>query len=109
MQAENPAVPDASVFYRIGSQVHDHEARIRLLERESMMLSESVKQIRENLSAITATIESINKHSSKIDQIHDELHIHVEQENKDRAKLISMSVGQFLAVTVGIVLVILGK
>lgn len=85
--------------YRIGSQVHDHEARIRLLERESVVLSESVKQIRASLDEIMDRIAGIDRH----------LQEHVEQENKDRAKLIAASVGQFLTVIVGVIMVSLGK
>lgn len=81
------------IAYRIGSQVHDHEARIRLLERESVILSESVKQIRSMLDDICERIERIDKHLVE----------HVAQENRDRSKLIAASVGQFLAVVIGIV------
>lgn len=60
--------PMDSPAYRIGAQVHDHEARIRLLERDSA-------DIKKTLDAMNYTIENfVVSINTKFAQM--ELHIH---------------------------------
>lgn len=94
-----PAHQDAmtgDIFYRIGSQVHDHEARMRLLEANSIRHSETITRHRDILDELCERFE----------RIENLLLEHIRQENKDRAKLIAASVGQFLAVIIGVIAIL---
>lgn len=79
---------DADRWYRIGSQVHDHEARIRLIERDLAMLAD----IR----------------SGQLNLI-DKFEAHVVREDSDRIKLMATAAINVIAVVIAIVLVAYSK
>lgn len=56
-------VPD--VYYRIGTQVHDHEARIRLLERDSVMMIEKMTRLTDAVEAIQQGVEKAQERTDK--------------------------------------------
>lgn len=86
---ESSATPkDDPPIYRIGAQVHDHEARIRLLENNSTSLATVPLQIR----ALAEKFDS-----------------HVMREDSDRVKLMATSVITVVAVLLAAVLIIYSK
>ena len=117
------------VYYRIGTQVHDHEARIRLLERDTVMLMESTKRLADSVGSIQTALEksqaqtgekldalqvqtseridrSQAQTAEKLDQISDRLTDHVVADGNSLRRLFSSSLVQFLVVISGVLYLI---
>jgi hypothetical protein len=82
--------------YRIGAQVHDHEARIRLLERDSA-------DIKKTLDAMNKTIETFAKSiDAKFNQfelhIHNDLMLHEKAEFLNQKKIMGYLISILLSV-----------
>lgn len=82
--------------YRIGAQVHDHEARIRLLERDS-------EDIKKTLSDLTLTLESFIKNiESKFIKIgvdvHNDLAAHEKAEFINQQRIMTYLIYLLLSV-----------
>jgi len=45
-------------MYRLGTQVHDHEARIRLLERDSADIKKTLEVLSDTISDLSCTLET---------------------------------------------------
>ncbi len=86
-------------MYRIGSQVHDHEARIRLLEHDSVALTEGMKHVQNTLADVCGGIRGLD----------DKLDSHTTKEDRDRSRLFTSSWAQFLALIVGLAWVLVEK
>jgi hypothetical protein len=92
-----------STLYNIGTQVHDHEARLRLLERDSAVLDNRLSQLEQKITGMHTELHE------RLTGIAETLDSHVHKEDSDRTKLMAMSIGQFLTVVLGFVLIFLGK
>lgn len=109
------------IYYRIGTQVHDHEARIRLLERDSVMMIEKMTRLTDAVDSIQQGVEKaqertdrkldsaeekIDRTEAKIDGLGDKLTVHVVTDGSSLRRLFASSLIQFLAVAGGIVYLI---
>lgn len=99
MSADDPKDNTTALMQRLGNEVRDHETRIRLLERDMLLISEGLRQVKDVLTGV-------NNGMSNIDRRLDE---HMQKEDRDRARLMAATLGQFLAVLIGIILVLLGR
>lgn len=95
------------VYYRIGNQVHDHEARIRLLERDTVMLLESTKRLTDSVGNLREAQEKAQlRTEEKLDGIDARLSAHVIAETGSVRRLFSSSILQFLVVVSGLLYLI---
>lgn len=103
------------IYYRIGSQVHDHEARIRLLERDNITISENIKQLNSTVEemrdssrvAQERTETKLDKTDQKLDHIEGRISEHILQDNTSLRRLFASSILQFLVVASGIIYIII--
>lgn len=82
--------------YRIGNQVHDHEARIRLLERDSA-------DIKKTLDSMSATLEKFAKEfnckfSESIISIQADLKKHETYELQNQTKIMAYLIVTLLSI-----------
>lgn len=95
------------IYYRIGNQVHDHEARIRLLERDTLMLLESTKRLADSVVNLRESQEKAQlRTEEKLDGIDARLSAHVIEETGSVRRLFSSSILQFLVVVSGLLYLI---
>lgn len=118
--SETDSIPPhlGDVYYRIGSQVHDHEARIRLLERDTVMLLESTKRLADSVGFIQASLEKSqaqttekldnlqNQTTEKLDKIDGRLTEHVLADGNSLRRIFLSSFVQFLGVAAGLLYII---
>lgn len=89
--------------YRIGTQVHEHEARIRLLERDSADVKKTLDEMNKTIENFAREIESklhrIESH------IHEDLALHEKEEMQNQAKIMKY----LISILISIVLSVLGS
>lgn len=110
MSSDNSYEHGIEAVYRIGAEVRDHESRIRMLERELIVLSEGNRIINRSIEEFRAeTSKAITDLTTKFEE-------HVWQEDGDRAKLmasnaklVATNVGQIVALVIAVLLVIWEK
>lgn len=110
----NPNGHGMDIYYRIGTQVHDHEARIRLLERDNVTISENIKQLNSTIEemrdnsrdAQDRTETKLDRTDQKLDNIDRRLSEHILADGSSLRRLFSSSILQFLVVISGIVYLI---
>ena len=102
--------PSHDATYRIGSQVHDHEARIRLLERDAVAIIENMRHLTNALDDLQSSSESAQSRTEvKLDQIDSRLSSHVVEEAGSVRRLFASSIAQLVAVLSGIIYIVVEK
>lgn len=82
--------------YRIGAQVHDHEARIRLLERDSADIKRTLESMNDTIGNLVRNMDA--KFMTVESHIRDDLAAHTADEAKNQTKILLYLVGILLSI-----------
>lgn len=98
--------------YRIGAQVHDHEARIRLLERDVLDLLKDFDEIKTSIKEMQTSLEYYSKRMeeqmvSVSDKIRLELTKHENAEMANQNKIMRYLFGIIISAIGGVSLLLL--
>lgn len=82
--------------YRIGAQVHDHEARIRLLERDSADIKRTLESMKDTIDNLGRDMDT--KFALTESHIRADLSAHTQDEYKNQAKIMAYLITILLSV-----------
>lgn len=96
MSIDKIAFSDDSPYYRIGNQVHDHEARIRLLERDSADTKKTLDNMSDTLETFAKEFNC--KFNESINNIQADLKKHETHELQNQTKIMGYLIVTLLSV-----------